>query len=198
MAQVCAAYSSLRDWDFERHCDSVTIDVRPRHSLLKADASSKMVTVKSTRFRRFVGCLAGGLLLLLGAAYTLRRRPILFHAFADTGCACGEYHAEVTGLIVRNPFRDSLPEQGAAMFLNELREGRCTADASLYQYALDGHRVSDWRLVNRHDNGHGVLLFYKLTKYAAPNPKYKLSGEGQIEVVPTHGSWTVANYSSYF
>ena len=67
-----------------------------------------MVTVRSTHFWRFVACLAGTLLLLLGAAYTLRRRPILLHVFADTGCACGEYHDEVTGLIVRNPFRDPL------------------------------------------------------------------------------------------
>ena len=145
-----------------------------------------------------MGCLAGALLLLLGAAYTLRRRPILIHAFADTGCACGEYHGEVTGLIVRNPFRDPLPEQSAARFLNELRNGGCTADASLCQYALDGHRVSDWRLANRHDNGHSVLLYYKLAKYAASDRKYELTGEGQIEVVPTNGSWTVANYSSYF
>jgi hypothetical protein len=156
------------------------------------------VTVKSTHFWRLAGCLAGGLLLLLGAAYMLRRRPILLHAFADTGCACGEYPAEVTGLIGRNPFRDSLPEQSAAMFLNELREGGCTADASLCQYALDGHRVSGWRLVNRHDDSDGVRLFYKLTKYAAFNAKHELSGEGQIEVVQTNGSWRVAGYSSYF
>jgi len=146
-----------------------------------------MVTVRSTHFWRFVGCLAGALLLLLGGGYILNKKPILFHAFADTGCACGEYHAEVTGLIVRNPFRDPLPEQSAARFLNELREGRCTADASLCQYALDGHRVSDWRLVNRHDNHDGVLLFYKLTKYAALDKKYRLSGEGFIEIVSTQG-----------
>jgi hypothetical protein len=157
-----------------------------------------MVTVRSTYFWRFVACLAAALLLVLGVAYTLRRRPILLHVFADTGCACGEYHDEVTGLIVRNPFRDPLPEHSAAKFLKELREGHCTVDALLCQYALDGHRVSDWRLVNRHDNGHGVQLFYKLTKYAARDPKYELSGEGLIEVVPMHSSWTVANYSSYF
>lgn len=165
---------------------------------MKADASSKMVNVRSTHFWRFVACVVGAVLLFLGAAYTLRRRPILFHVFADTGCACGEYHDEVTGLIVRNPFRDPLPEQSAAKFLAELREGRCAVDAALCQYAMDGHRVSNWRLVNRHDNGHSVSLFYKLTKYAAPDPKYELSGEGVIEVVPTHGGWTVANYSSYF
>src|SRR3984957_15092581 len=88
-AQLCPVCSPLRDWDFDRNRDSPTIDLRPRHSLLKADASSKMVTVKSTHFWRLAGCLAGGLLLLLGAAYMLRRRPILLHAFADTGCACG-------------------------------------------------------------------------------------------------------------
>ena len=87
------------------------LTVVQRHSLLKADASSRMMTVRSTHFWRFVACFAGALLLLLGAAYTLRRRPILFHVFADTGCACGEYHDEVTGLIVRNPFRDPYPNR---------------------------------------------------------------------------------------
>lgn len=165
---------------------------------MNAHALSRIVNVRSTHFWRLVGCLAGAVLLLLGAAYTLRRRPILFHVFADTGCACGEYHGEVTGLILRNPFRDRLPEQRADKFLKELRDGRCTVDASLCQYALDGHRVSNWRLVNRHDNGQSVSLFYKLTKYAAPDPKYELSGEGVIEVVPSQGSWAAANYSSYF
>jgi hypothetical protein len=142
--------------------------------------------------------LLGALVLSLGAAFALRRRPILFHIFADTGCACGDYHEEVTGLIVRNPFRDSSPEKSAARFLEELRNDRCTATPSLCQYALDGHRVSEWRLVNRLDRGNGVLLYYKLTKYGAPDPRYKLSGEGLIEVVRTQGGWAVANYSSYF
>ena len=46
--------------------------------------------------------------------------------------------------------------------------------------------------------GNGVLLYYKLTKYGALDPNYKLSGEGLIEVVRSQGGWAVANYSSYF
>jgi hypothetical protein len=42
------------------------------------------------------------------------------------------------------------------------------------------------------------LLYYKLTKDGALDPKYKLSGEGLIEVVRSQGGWAVANYSSYF
>jgi hypothetical protein len=142
--------------------------------------------------------VAGTLVLFLGVAHTLRQRPVLIHVFADTDCACGEYHEEVTGLIVRNPFRDSSPEQSAATFLEELRNGRCAVNASLCQYALDGHRVSDWRLANRQDRGNRVLLYYKLTKYAASSPEYRLSGEGLIGIVRTQGGWTVWDYSSYF
>lgn len=74
----------------------------------------------------------------------------------------------------------------------------CTADASVCRYALDGHRASNWRLVNRHDNGQSVSLFYKLTKYESPDPKYELSGEGVIEVVPAMAVGRYRYYSSYF
>lgn len=137
-------------------------------------------------------------LIFLGAAYALRRRPILLHVFADTGCACGDYHEEVTGIIVRNPFRDASPEKAAAKFLEELRDGRCLADSSLCQYALPDHCISDWRLANRRETRSGIQLFYKLTKYRKSDAKWRLTGEGLIELVPGRGTWIVANYSSYF
>jgi len=130
--------------------------------------------------------------------YLVRQRPILLHLFAETGCACGDYHEDVTGLIVRNPFRDRSAEKIGAEFLEGLRSGQCTADASVCRYALDDHRVSGWRLATRQDFSDRVLLFYRLTKFAAPDPKFRLTGEGMIEVRLAKGGWTVAGYSSYF
>jgi hypothetical protein len=150
------------------------------------------------RLSRFVACLAVALALSLGIAYALRQRPVLFHVWAETDCACGDYHEDVTGLRVLNPFRDLAPEQSATTFLEELRNGQCTAVASLCQYALVEHRVSEWRLANRQDRNDRVLLYYKLTKYATAETKYSFTGEGLIEVVRTQSGWEVANYSSYF
>jgi hypothetical protein len=48
-------------------------------------------------------------LLYLGVAL-VRRKPVLFHIMAETGCACGDYHEEVTGLVIFNPLRDRLRE----------------------------------------------------------------------------------------
>ena len=96
--------------------------------------------------------LIGALLLLIGGGYALRHTPVLLHVFAETDCACGDLHGEVTGLIIRNPFRDHAPEQSAARFLEELRNGRCNESAPECEYDLD-HRVSDWKLAYRRDRG---------------------------------------------
>jgi hypothetical protein len=117
---------------------------------------------------------------------------------AESGCACGEYHEEVTGIVVRNPFRDVSPEQIGARFLKDLSDGRCAGSSSICQYALPDHRVSEWRLVNRQDARDHIQLFYKLTKYGELDGKYKLTGEGLIEVEPSNGVWMVTKYSSYF
>jgi hypothetical protein len=66
------------------------------------------------------------------------------------------------------------------------------------QYALDGHRISDWRLANRHDEGDTLTLYYKLTKYQAPDPRYQLTGEGIVVLLHVQGGWKVVGYSSYF
>jgi hypothetical protein len=154
--------------------------------------------VKSKRIRLVLASAVGLALVVLGTAYALRGRPVLLHVMAESGCACGEYHEEVTGIVVRNPFRDGSPEQSGAGFLQDLSNGRCVDSSSVCEYALPDHRVSEWRLVNRRDTRNRVQLFYKLTKYGELNQKYKMTGEGLIEVQPANGAWIVTNYSSYF
>lgn len=146
--------------------------------------------------RKFL--LIGAVTVLLILAVAVWQKPVVLHVFADSGCACGEYHAEVTGLVVRNPFRDRSPEDNASQFLGDLRNGQCTVDDAVCGYALVGHRVSDWRLRNRHDEGDHVELYYKFTKYGATEPQYKLTGEGLIELARTRSGWRVVNYSAYF
>jgi hypothetical protein len=139
--------------------------------------------------------------ILIGIFYGfafISRKPVLFQVLADSNCACGDYHQDVTGLIALNPFRDRSPENAAGTFLENLRNGRCTADTSICRYALDNHRVSAWRLANVRNVGNRTLLYYKLTKFGSDEAKYRLQGEGLIEVIHAQDGWTVANYSSYF
>lgn len=128
----------------------------------------------------------------------IMRRPVLFQLFAETGCACGDYHDEVTGWIVLNPFRDRSPENRATEFLEDLRNGRCVVGDSVCAYALQNYRVSDWRLENRGDHKGRVQLYYRLTKYGMTEPKHKLTGEGVVELAGKKGSWTVIDCSAYF
>src|SRR5215470_2783289 len=79
------------------------------------------------RFFSRPGYLIGIVVLLADAVYAIRR-PVLIHLFAETGCACGDYHEEVTGWIVRNPLRDHAPELAASRFLDQLRRGQCSGD----------------------------------------------------------------------
>lgn len=131
-------------------------------------------------------------------AAVVQRRPVLFHVLGETGCACGDYHAEVTGAVAFNPFRSRLPEKSAQKFLEGLRDGTCSAEASLCRYAMNGHRVSDWRLANLHEDGNRAALYYKLTKLGADESRFHLTGEGVVELTRTQDGWTVTNYSSYF
>ncbi len=126
------------------------------------------------------------------------RRPVLVHLFSEWDCACGDYHARVTGIVIRNPLRDLQPERVAGDFLDGLKANRCTANSELCDYALPRHRVSDWRLVNREEAKDSVRLYFKLTKYGTSNPGYDLTGEGMVQVEKTKGVWRVAFYSSYF
>jgi hypothetical protein len=120
---------------------------------------------------------------------------------AETDCACGEYHADVSGFFIRNPLRDPSPERVASSFFQDLRAGRCPLNAAVEacRYAQDGHLVSDWKLMNRRDEPDRSLLFYKLTKRGEEfDPKYRLSGEGLVEVATSAADAHVIMYSSYF
>lgn len=150
------------------------------------------------RRRTWICALSAATILLVASAYAFRGRPVLLHVLAETGCACGDFHEEVTGIVIRNPFRDVSAEHAGTTFLEGLASDQCVGSSSLCQYALPDHRVSGWRLINRHDAPDRVQLFYRLTKYGESDSKYKLTGEGLIEVTPQNGTWVVTDYSSYF
>jgi hypothetical protein len=151
--------------------------------------------VKHRLFSRPV-FLISVVVLLAGAVYSIRR-PVLIHLFAQTDCACGEYHDEVTGWIVHNPLRDHAPEQTASRFLDQLRRGQCSGDPKECEYDLE-HRASNWRLGVREDRDGRVLLYYSLTAYGVTEPEHSLTGEGLVELARVQGAWKVVNYSSYF
>lgn len=152
--------------------------------------------MRQSLLRKFLLTSAGAGFVIL--PFALSKKPVLFHVFADTGCACGEYHAQVTGLVVRNPFRDRSPENTASRFLDDLRRGRCSFDDAVCGYALVSHRVADWQLRNRQDSAGYVELYYKLTKYGVTKPEYRLTGEGLVELTRTGSGWSVVGYSAYF
>lgn len=142
-------------------------------------------------------------LVFAHSAYIQHGNPVLFHLFADTDCACGDYQEEVSGLVLFNPFRDRSPEAVADNFLEQARKGKCVANtpdaAALCAYTLQHHRVAAWRLANRQDQLHRVSLYYKLTELGEEgDSRYRLTGEGVVEVVDTDAGWKVAFYSSYF
>ena len=140
--------------------------------------------------------MAGVAVAIIGAA-TIPRRPVLVQLFGEGGCACGDFHEKVTGVVVRNPLRDRDPERAAGDFLDGLKADRCAGSEDLCGYALPLHRISDWRLVNREDVGDSERLYFKLTKYGTSNPGYDLTGEGMVQVERTKGGWQVVNYSNY-
>jgi hypothetical protein len=143
-------------------------------------------------------CAFGGIGLAIIGAVMISGRPVLVQLLGEWGCACGDYHEKVTGIVVRNPLRDRQPERVASEFLNALKINRCVVNADLCSYALPSHRISDWRLVNREDASDSVRLYFKLTKYGTSNPGCDLTGEGMVQVERSKGGWQVAAYSSYF
>jgi hypothetical protein len=143
-------------------------------------------------------CALGGICLAIIGTVMMSRRPVLVQLFGEWGCACGDYHEKVTGVVVRNPLRDRQPERVAGEFLDALKANRCVANSGLCDYALPSHRISDWRLVNREDAPDSVRLYFKLAKYGTSNPGYHLTGEGMVQVERSKGGWQVSAYSSYF
>ena len=143
-------------------------------------------------------CAAVAAAAAIATVMALGRKPVVFHAFAEHDCACGDFHDKVTGLVIRNPFRDLAPERVADSFLASLRANKCSAGHELCDYALLGHRVSDWRLVSRDDAGDSATLYFKLTKYGNSDRRNNLTGEGMIRVRKDGTVWRVSNYGSYF
>ena len=143
------------------------------------------------------GCLALAV-VTLAAVLLARRTPVLVHLLGEGDCACGDFHAEVTGIAVWNPLRDRGPEDAAVAFLSGLRNGRCSGSRDLCSYALPRHRISDWQLRNRRDTGGEVTLYFYLTKFGVSDPAYNLTGEGAVGVRKHSRGWAVTYYSSYF
>jgi hypothetical protein len=153
--------------------------------------------VKRTRHLLAV-CAIVAAVAAVATAMALGHKPIIFHAFAERDCACGDFHDKVTGLVVRNPFRDLAPERAADSFLASLRANKCYVGNELCDYALPEHRVSDWRLVNRDDAGDSATLYFRLTKYGNLDQRYSLTGEGMIRLRKDTTGWRVLSYGSYF
>jgi hypothetical protein len=135
---------------------------------------------------------------LVGGAAILVHRPVLFHAFVEDACACGEYYKKVTGVVLWNPFRDRSPENTAKAFFQNLRSGKCFEARELCDHGLDRYRVSDWYLANREDSPNSATLYFKLTKYGESDPKFRLTGVGLLELRKGVSGWRVANYDSVF
>jgi hypothetical protein len=143
-------------------------------------------------------CVVGAtVLVLLLLGFALGHRPVLLHLFAETDCACGDYHEDVTGWILLNPLRDRSPEQTANSFLRGIQEGHCMADPAVCGYAME-HRASEWQLATRQDRGGRVSLYYQLTKYGVKESQHRLTGEGMITVQELSGTWRIVDYSAYF
>lgn len=87
-----------------------------------------MLFVKSRLLVRLGFSLVLVVVLFLAVAVAERRKPVLLHILAQADCACGEFHQDITGLIVFNPFRTRLPERSTQRFFDELLDGRCTVD----------------------------------------------------------------------
>ena len=124
--------------------------------------------------------------------------------FAERNCACGEFHEEVTGLIVLNPLRERTPEMIAARFLSDLKDGKCAATVPplVCQQGLTNSRpVLDWKLRNRSDaNGKVSLFYYVKGKYRNDVDTYPHDawGEGIVQVEQMGNSWKVYGYGAYY
>ncbi len=170
---------------------------RPQTTGAQLDAGRKRTIIRLPPAPAMACAVAGIGVAIIGAAM-ISGRPVLVQLFGEWGCACGDYHEKVTGIVVRNPLRDRQPEHVAGEFLDALKTNRCVANADVCGYALPSHRIFDWRLVNREDAHDSVRLYFKLTKYGTSNPAYDLTGEGVVQVERSKGRWQVAAYSSYF
>ncbi len=159
--------------------------------------SSRAITASLPRSVLFLGAVSA-VLMIAGVAPVFAGKPVLAHVFGEHDCACGDFHDQVTGFVVWNPFRDRAPERATDNFLNDLRANRCSGPDDLCRYALPNHRISDWTLAYRENLPAGVRLYYKLTKYGTSDRAYHLTGEGSVFVRRAGARWEVTWYSSYF
>ena len=95
----------------------------------------------------------------------IARNPHPANTPGDWDCACGDWYIKTTRIALWNPIRDRSPERAAESFLAGLRNNNCTASTKLCELALPNHRVSNWELAYREDDGHHVTLYFRLTKY---------------------------------
>lgn len=124
-------------------------------------------------------------------------RSIIASTFGEWDCACGEWHGKMTRLVIWNPMRDRTPEKVAEAFLQSLRDNNCKAALDLCQSAVENHRVSNWQLAYREDEGNSAFLYFKLSKYGG-GPENKLTGEGELTVERKGDDWVVRGYDAYF
>ena len=134
----------------------------------------------------------------IAAVYILARGPILAHSPGAWDCACGDMYIKTTRSAIWNPFRDRTPESVAHDFLVRLRANTCSASQTVCQSVLPHHRVSDWRLAYREDDGVGVSLYFKLTKFSDERKYEPLTGVGAIGLQKNSIGWKVTTFDSYF
>jgi hypothetical protein len=125
----------------------------------------------------------------------------LMHALPDTGCACGDFHEEVSGINILNPLRDRGPETEAEQFFRVSVGGHCSVryNAGLCEYFEKEAPVKGWKLVNAEPRDDGIDLFYKLDSSKRGRiSNERWTGEGCVHVKRESEGWRVAWYSAYF
>lgn len=133
--------------------------------------------------------------ILTALACVRHRYPVLLHLFSS--CACTDYSDMVTGLTVFNPFRGRSPEASANRFFEDIKLGRCP-DMAPNSRPADCKPNSmpfpfEWRLKNRQDQPHKILLYYQFTRFD-DKPYDRWGSEGMAEVVEINGRWKVSSF----
>jgi len=155
----------------------------------------------SKRLRLITALFAVALMLVVAVV----SRPHISHSavqlFADSCSACGEYHEQVTGLIMLNPLRNRTPE---TQFLSDLKHGKCATQvipAVCQQGLVNSRPLLDWKLRNRSDSNGQVSLFYVMKrKYRTGVDIYPQDawGEGIVQVEDAGNEWNVSGYGAYY
>ena len=154
--------------------------------------------------------LTRGLLLVallpiaVAGAWTRRSRPVWLELLHETDCACGDFHEEVTGYTLLNPFRDRTPERAVDSFFEQLKTGKCGENvyAGVCQYATEEVRpVLRWKLMNRKDSAGRISLYYRLKGKSQPDRSLvadDIWGEGLVEVQANGNTLKITGYGAYY